>query len=51
MLLPMLVRFFEAEMRDMNNRIAVRRKAEDLHAKLEDPLFSLYLIFSSANSS
>ena len=45
MLLPMLVRFFEAEMRDMNNRIAVQRKSEDLHAKLEDPLFSLYLFF------
>ena len=45
MLLPMLVRFFEAEMRDMNNRITVRRKSEELHAKLEDPLFSLYLFF------
>ena len=32
MLLPCLVCFFEAEMRDMNNRIAVRIKAENLHA-------------------
>ena len=45
MLLPLLVRFFEAEMRDMNNTIAVRRKAEDLHTKLKDPLFSLNLFF------
>ena len=32
-------------MRDTNNRIAVRRKAEDLHGRLENPLFSLYLFF------
>ena len=44
-LLPRLVCFCEAVIRDMNNRIAVRKKAENLHAKLEDPLFSLYLFF------
>ena len=59
MLLPMLVRFFEAEMRDMNNRIAVRRKSEDLHAKLEDPCspctcfffsqFSIFLLILTAS--
>ena len=32
-------------MRDTNNRIAVRKKAEDLHGRLENPLFSLYLFF------
>ena len=48
-LLPLLVRFFEEEMRDMKNRMAVRRKAEDLHSRLEDPLFTLYLFFLHPN--
>lgn len=37
--------FFDKEMRDTKNRPAVRRKAEDLHGRLEDPLFALYLFF------
>ena len=48
-LLPSLLRFFEEEMRDMKNRVAVRRKAEDLHTRLEDPLFALYLYFLQPN--
>ena len=36
-------------MRDMKNRVAVRRKAEDLHTRLEDPLFALYLYFLQPN--
>ena len=39
--------FFEEEMRDIKNRKAVKRKAEDPHSRLEDPLFTLYLFFYS----
>ena len=36
-------------MRDMKNRVAVRRKAKDLHTRLEDSLFALYLYFLQPN--
>ena len=48
-LLPSLVRYFDEEMRDTKNRIAVRKKAENLHARIEDPLFALYLYFLQPN--
>ena len=44
-LLPSLVRYFEEEMNDTKNRVAVQKKAKDLHDRLEKPLFAVYLYF------
>ena len=44
-LLPLLVQFFEQEKDNTRNRADVRRKAENLHVKLSNPEFSLYLYF------
>lgn len=44
-LLPHLVNFFEREKSNMQNRAAVRRKAEALHIKLSNPEFALFILF------
>lgn len=44
-LLPHLVRYYEEKMNDMKNRLTVRKKARDLHDRVEEPLFALYLYF------
>ena len=48
-LLPSLVRFFEEEKNDTANRIAIRKKAEDLHKRVVEPLFALYIFFLQPN--
>ena len=45
MLLPLLVQYFEEQANDTQNRQAVRNKCQDLHARLSQPLFQLYLYF------
>ena len=49
MLLPSLVQYFEEEMNDNRNRMVVRKKAEDLHEKIQNALFMLYLLFLQPN--
>ena len=44
-LLPLLVRYFEEQANDTQNRLAVRSKCQDLHARLSLPLLQLYLYF------
>ena len=43
------MRFFEEEKNDTANRIAVRKKAEDLHKRVVEPLFALYIFFLQTN--
>ena len=44
-LLPLLVRYFEEQAEDTQNRPAVRSKCRDLHVRLSEPDFQLYLYF------
>ena len=44
-LLPLLVRYFEEQAEDTQNRQAVRAKCRDLHVRLSMPTFHLYLYF------
>ena len=46
-LLPLLVRYFEEQAEDTQNRVAVRSKCRDLHVQLSMPEFQLYLYFLS----
>lgn len=44
-LLPLLVRYFEEQSCDTVNRVAVREKCRDLHNRLSEPRFQLFLYF------
>ena len=43
------MQYFEEEMNDTRNRMVVRKKAEDLHEKIQNALFMLYLLFLQHN--
>ena len=44
-LLPLLVRYFEEQALDTVNRVAVRERCRDLHSRLSEPRFHLFLYF------
>ena len=44
-LLPLLVRYFEEQGLDTVNRVAVRERCRDLHSRLSEPRFQLFLYF------
>ena len=44
-LLPLLVRYFEEQALDTVNRVAVRERCRDLHTRLSEPRFQLFLYF------
>ena len=45
-MLPLLVKYFEEQAQDSQNRQSVRSKCRDLHDRLSEPMFHLYLFFS-----
>ena len=44
-LLPLLVRYFEEQALDTVNRVAVRERCRDIHSRLSEPRFQLFLYF------
>lgn len=44
-LLPLLVRYFEEQALDPVNRVAVRERCRDIHSRLSEPRFQLFLYF------
>ena len=44
-LLPLLIKYFEEQAQDTQNRHSVRSKCRDLHVRISEPIFHLYLFF------